>query len=58
MKTLFKNIVLAEIDSGSPAFMAKAKQTALFTLIENYIDGVLTDQEFLHDLKVFLGVVK
>lgn len=54
--SIFKNEVLAEIDKMVPAQMGKVKQVMLFTLIDHYIDGKCTDQEFVSDLKSLLGV--
>ena len=54
--SLFKNEVLAEIDKMVPAQMGKVKQVMLFTLIDHYIDGKCTDQEFVSGLKSLLGV--
>lgn len=54
--SIFKNEVLAEIDKMVPAQMGKIKQVMLFTLIDIYIDGKCTDQEFVSALKPMLGV--
>jgi hypothetical protein len=56
MMSIFKNEVLAEIDKMVPTQMGKVKQVMLFTLIDHYIDGKCTDQEFVSALKPMLGV--
>ena len=54
MKTLFKNIVLAEIDAGFPGEIPT--KDMLFTLIDNYVNGVISAEVFLTDLKLLLSV--
>lgn len=54
--SIFKNEVLAEIDKMVPATIGKVKQVMLFTLIESYLDGSITEKEFLQNLKTSCGV--
>lgn len=50
---MFKNNTLMEI-SGSDAVPAvKLKQLMLFTILDGYVNGHLTDQEFLQDINQF-----
>ena len=50
---MFTNKTLQEI-SGQKAG-SNLKQTMLLTLIDGFLNGDLTEQEFLNDLKAYLG---
>ena len=53
---MFKNNTLMEIGSSDAAPAVKLKQLMLFTILDGYVDGQLTDQEFLQDINQFFKV--
>ena len=50
---MFKNNTLMEIGSSDAAPAVKLKQLMLFTILDGYVNGQLTDQEFLQDINQF-----
>ena len=50
---MFKNNTLMEIGSLDAAPAVKLKQLMLFTILDGYVNGQLTDQEFLQDINQF-----
>ena len=53
---MFKNNTLMEIGSSDAAPAVKLKQLMLFTILDGYVNGQLTDQEFLQDINQFFKV--
>ena len=53
---MFKNNTLVEIGSLDAAPAVKLKQLMLFTILDGYVNGQLTDQEFLQDINQFFKV--
>ena len=53
---MFKNNTLMEIGSLDAAPAVKLKQLMLFTILDGYVNGQLTDQEFLQDINQFFKV--
>ena len=51
----FSNPVLAKIDAMIPPQKGKIVQTMLFSLIQDYLCGKISDAHFLADLSNLLG---
>ena len=53
---MFTNPVLAKIDAMIPPQEGKVVQMMLFSLIQEHLDGKISDAYFLADLANILGV--